>query len=59
VLVDPAVWLSLVGKLATARKVDIGTLATSDYFQSNEPDTLYSILLEQPILGTLSRSPPP
>jgi hypothetical protein len=37
-LVDPAVWLSLVGKLATARKVDIGTLATSDYFQSNEPD---------------------
>jgi hypothetical protein len=38
-LVDPAVWLSLVGKLATARKVDIGTLATSDYLQSNEPDT--------------------
>jgi hypothetical protein len=39
VLVDLAVWLSLVGKLATARKVDIGTLATSGYFQSNERNT--------------------
>jgi hypothetical protein len=26
-LVDPGVWLSLVFKLATARKVDIGTLS--------------------------------
>lgn len=32
-LVDPGVWLSLVFKLATARKVDIGTLSSSGYFQ--------------------------
>lgn len=32
-LVDPAVWLSLVFKLATASKVDIGTLSSSGYFQ--------------------------
>lgn len=55
-LVDPPVWLSLVGELATAGKVDIGTLVTSDYFQSNDRIRVLHIA-KALVLGALSRSP--
>lgn len=54
-LVDPPVWLSLVLELATAGKVDIGTLATSDYFQGNDRIRVLHIS-KALVLGALSRS---